>query len=475
MKPKKIRFKPSLWSIEGGYRELLVTALPLIMSTSSWTIQQIVDRIFLTWHSPVAIAASMPAGVLNFCLMTFFLGTAGFVNTFVAQYHGAKLECRIGPILWQGIYVSLAGGALIMLTVPFAGAIFGALGHAPDVRKAEIIYYQIMCLGVLPPLISNVLSCFWSGRGETWPLFWANIAGTAVNVVLDYILIFGKFGFPEMGIEGAAIATVIAGFVTMMYYVVSLASKKYVKRYDIFGSIRIQPKLFGRLWKYGAPSGVQFFLDVMGWSVAILIIGRLGTDNLAASNIAFNINTVAFMPMIGFGIAVSILVGQYLGRNKPKVAERAVWLCFGLTFAYMGFVAILYFFFPYVFLSPFAHGSSAKETAAILATTAVLLKFIAVYSLFDTMNIVFLSALKGAGDTMYIMIMFGVAAVVLLIVPIYVMVVVFHMNLFAAWWIITIYIASLGLLFLARFLGGKWKSMRVIEPNLLPPGTCLPT
>jgi MATE family multidrug resistance protein len=465
----------NLWTQEGGYRELLATALPLILSTSSWTIQQIVDRIFLTWYSPAAIAAAMPAAILNFTLMTFFMGTAGYVNTFIAQYHGARCHGRVGPVLWQGIYISLAGGLLIMLTVPFARAFFAGLGHAAEVQEGEVVYYQIMSLGVIPPLVSNVLSCFWSGRGETWPLFWANIAGTAVNVVLDYVLIFGKFGFPEMGIKGAAIATVIAGVVTMAYYVVNLYGKRYVRRYHLFRDIGLQPKLLARLWKFGAPSGLQFFLDVLGWSAAILIIGRLGTASLAATNIAFNINTIAFMPMIGFGIAVSILVGQYLGRDKPKVAERAVWLCFGLTFAYMSAVAVLYFFFPGLFLSVYAQGADAAETAAILATTALLLKFIAVYSLFDTMNIVFISALKGAGDTMYIMVLFGIAAVGLLIVPVWMAVAVFHWDIFAAWWIITVYIAVLGLLFLARFVGGKWKSMRVIEPNLVSPGPCPPT
>ncbi len=95
------------WRCEGGYREVLAIAIPLILSTGAWGIQHFVDRMFLTWYSPEAIAAAMPAGILNFTIMSLFLGTAGYVSTFVAQYHGASRCERIGPILWQGMYVAI--------------------------------------------------------------------------------------------------------------------------------------------------------------------------------------------------------------------------------------------------------------------------------------------------------------------------------------------------------------------------------
>jgi MATE family multidrug resistance protein len=457
-----------LWTSEGGGRELLRTALPLILATSASTIQQVVDRLFLNWYSPEAIAASMPAGILNFCLMTFFLGTAGYANTFIAQYFGAGIKDRIGPVIWQGIYISLIGAVFIAALVPLAPWFFGLLGHAPGVRKDEIAYFSVLSLGSLPFLLGNVLSCFYSGQGRTWPLFAANIIATAVNAVLDYCLIFGHWGFPEMGITGAGIATVIAGFASLAYYILALSAPRLRREFALWKSTAVVPGLLLRMLKYGIPSGLQFFLDVVGWTGVILLIGRIGTTELAASNIAFNLNMFAFMPMVGFGIAVSIVVGQYLGANRPEIAARSVWICFGLTFGYMLLISLGYWFIPGLFLAPYMLKADPASAAAVASTAAFLLKFIAVYSLFDTMNIVFISALKGAGDTIFVMAVFGVSSLVFLILPVAVAVVRFHADLTTVWVIITAYVILLGFVFLGRFIGGKWKSMRVIEPNLLP-------
>ncbi|HFE53176.1 MAG TPA: MATE family efflux transporter, partial [Bacteroidetes bacterium] len=138
------------WIREGGYGELLALAIPLILSTGAWSVQHFVDRMFLTWYSPEAIAAAMPAGILNFTLMSFFLGTAGYVNTFVAQYYGAQRYERIGPAVWQGVYVALIGAVLIAATIPLAPGFFRLVGHERTVQLYEVSYYQILCVGAFP-------------------------------------------------------------------------------------------------------------------------------------------------------------------------------------------------------------------------------------------------------------------------------------------------------------------------------------
>jgi MATE family multidrug resistance protein len=135
------------WNREAGYREVLVVAIPLILSTASWSVQHFVDRMFLAWYSPETIAAAMPAGMLNFTLVAIFMGTAGYVSTFVAQYYGAKRFQRIGPALWQGVYMSLIGGVLIMFAIPFAGPVFRLVGHSPQIQQHEVAYFRILCLG----------------------------------------------------------------------------------------------------------------------------------------------------------------------------------------------------------------------------------------------------------------------------------------------------------------------------------------
>ena len=455
------------WGSKGGYREVLVLAFPLIISTGSVSIQHFVDRMFLTWYSAEAIAAVTPAGMLNFTILSLFIGTAGYVNTFVAQYHGAGRYGRIGPAIWQGIYVALIGGLINLFLILCAEDIFGFVGHEELVKQYEIRYFQILCLGAFPAIASSVLSGFFSGRGETWPIMLVNVLATGVNIFLDYLLIFGKAGFPELGVSGAAIATVAAMVFSVCLYFVLVSRQLYRLRYNTMNGWRLERSLFSRLMRYGLPNGVQFFLEIAGYTIFILLIGRQGTYYLAATNIAFNINSLAFMPMIGLGIAISILVGQYLGENNPAIAERCVYSGFFVMFSYMAIVASLYLFVPNIFLAPFTVMAKSESFEFIKETTIILLRFVAFYSLFDALNIAFSYAIKGAGDTRFVMIIIIIDSLVVLVIPSYIALVVFHAHIYVGWALASTFIVILGITFLFRFLGGKWKSMRVIE--LIPP------
>ena len=451
------------WKSEGGYREVLVVAIPLVLSTATWSVQHFVDRMFLTWYSPEAIAAAMPAGMLNFSMVSIFMGTAGYVTTFVAQYYGARQFHRIGPALWQGVYVSVLGGLAIVCAIPFAEPVFSLVGHSPLVQQNEVAYFKILCLGGGAYAASYALSGFFSGRGKTWPVLWVNVATTIVNLVLDYALIFGHWGFPELGIRGAGIATVAAGVFSLLMFLVLLSSGSNNDTFHTIKGWRLEKDLFVRLLRYGFPSGVQFFLEMAGFTAFVLLVGRLGIASLAATNIAFNINTLAFMPMIGCGIAVSVLVGQYLGGDKPDRAQSVVYSGFHLTLVYMISIAVAYVLVPDVFVAPFALRADPGGFSEIYGYSIVLLRFVAVYSVFDTMNIIFCSAIKGAGDTRYVMLVTVILSVFVFVLPVYLVVVVFEFGLMIAWVFATAYITLLGFIFYVRFLGGKWKTMRVIE------------
>jgi MATE family multidrug resistance protein len=451
------------WNHEGGYRQILTIAFPLILSTGSWSLQHFVDRMILTWYSPDAIAASTPAGILNYTLMSLFSGTAGFVSTFVAQYVGAARDDRIGPTVWQGLYVSILGAIVMALLIPFAGPIFRFIGHTPEVQRQEIVYFSILCLGAFPAIACSALAGFFSGRGETWPVMWANLLATLVNIVLDFLLIFGAGPFPEMGIAGAAVATTLSMVASLLVYGWLIVRRDYDRRSHILRGWRFDPTLFARLIRFGLPSGVQFFVDLAGFTVFLLIIGRLGTESLAATNIAFNINTLAFMPMIGLGMAISVLVGQHLGRENVPLAERAVTSGLHVTLLYMGTIALLYVLTPRLFLAPYALYAEIGRVEEILGLATALLRFVALYSIFDVLSIVYAAALKGAGDTRFVMIMICALSVGILIVPTYVAIEIAGAGILAGWTIATAYVSLLGVAFSLRFRHGKWKGMRVIE------------
>jgi MATE family multidrug resistance protein len=262
---------------------------------------------------------------------------------------------------------------------------------------------------------------------------------------------------------------VVAGFFSFIVFIVLLAAGNTNQTYLTIKGWRPEKDLLMRLLRYGFPSGVQFFLEMTGFTGFVLIVGRLGTASLAATNIAFNINTLAFMPMIGCGIAISVIVGQYIGADKSELAQTSAYSGFHMALIYMSSIAAAYALVPDVFVAPFAAQADPQGFAEIYGFSVILLRFVAVYSIFDTMNIIFCSAIKGAGDTRFVMFMTTILSVFVLIIPTYLAIAVFKFGLMVSWVIATIYIMLLGIVFYLRFLGGKWKSMRVIETTIQVP------
>ena len=367
----------SRWDGPGGYREVLKLAVPMILSFGSWSLMHFVDRMYLSWYDRDALAAALPAGILSFTLGTFFLGTAGYVNTFVAQYVGAGRPHRVGASVWQGIHFSIASGLLLMGLIPLAPAIFALVGHEPAVQLGEVVYFQILCIGWIPMLVMPAVSSFFSGRGDTITVMWVNVLAASMNIVLDYLLIFGHFGFPAMGIAGAAWATVIAHCLGVLVLAGLFQRRRYRDEFKTLSAWRVDLSLLKRMLRFGAPNGVQFFVELSGFTLFILVVGRLGTVELAATNVAFNINTLAFMPMLGLVVAVSTLVGQYLGKDDPATAERATWSAAHISLSYMGTIAASYVLIPEVFLAPHRVHADPGQFAPVEAYSIVLLRFVA--------------------------------------------------------------------------------------------------
>ncbi|MEA3500834.1 MAG: MATE family efflux transporter [Candidatus Marinimicrobia bacterium] len=454
-----------LWERKGGYRELLKIAFPLIISTGIHSIQHFVDRLFLSWHSAEAIAAAMPAGMLNFTLMCIFLGTAGYTNTFVSQYYGSRNYKKIGAVIWNGLFVSLIGGIFILCFIPFAEEIFSIIGHQHAVYVYEVQYFKIVNLGAFPAIAAVSLSGFFSGTNRTMPIMWINLFAMITNIILDYLLIFGNYGFPELGMKGAAIATVIAHSSSFLIYLILINKHEFRDKFNIHFRLKLDTDLFKRFIKYGLPNGIHFFIDIAGFTFFILIVGRLGTISLAATNIAFNLNNIIFLPMIGLGISVTVLTGNYIGAEDTKTAERVTYSGLIITYIYIIPMILSFLIFPHFYINIFSHNSSNSEFGQISSILFILIKFIALYSIFDVLNVIFSATLKGAGDTKFIMMYISLLSITFLIIPTYLLVELFNSNVIFAWIILTFYVSILGIGFYLRFRQGKWKLMSVIEKH----------
>ena len=453
------------WGAEGGYREFFGIAFPLVLSTASWSIQHFVDRVFLTWHSTQDLAAAMPAGMTNFTFVSLFLGIAGYINTFVAQYVGARRPQNVGPVIWQGAYLALLAALFALALVALARPLFDLIGHDPAIREKEVIYFRILCYGIFPLVISTAASCFFSGRGKTWTVLAVNIAYTSFNIILDYGLIFGRWGLPAWGIRGAAWATNIATLFSALLFLGLILQRGYREEFKTLQGWRFNFPLFCRLLRFGGPSGLTFMLDIMAFSLFILLTGRLGMVELAASNLAANINSLAFMPLIGCGIAVSTMVGQRLGQNRPQQAEYCTWTGFHFAFLYMTGMALAYLFTPELFLLPFDARAQGAAFTAARATALVLLRIVALYCVFDAMYIIFTAALKGSGDTRYVLYLSVGLSWAFMVIPVFLALSFFDVGIYVLWSFLCAYIIVAGIAFYLRFRAGQWKDMRVIEEH----------
>ena len=427
------------------------------------------DRMFLNWSSSIAMSAAFLASIVWFAILCLPLGICSYVNTFVSQYHGDQQPERIGPVVWQGVWIALAAIPLMMLAIPIAPTIFALAKHGAEAVQLEIRYFRILCAGGPPLLIAAALSSFYSGRGKTWVLMIVDIGVVVVNLVLDYLWIFGYGGFPEMGIAGAGWATVVALWLKAIIYVFLVLQPKHRQEFQTWAGLRIDRPLLRRLLTFGFPCGAQMVLDIAGWNVFVLLVGRLGHLEATATTLAFSISSVAYMPIWGFGMATSILVGQKLGEDRDDLADRATWTLLWIAMAYMAVVSVLYVMTPGLFLSGFFVGStdSAKQQAAAYAMAANLLCFIAAYNLFDAAQLVFVNALKGAGDTRYIL---GVSVVMAIFLAgcSWLAVVILQADIYVCWAIFIAWVCIMGTLFFLRYQTGKWRKMRVIVPHHQP-------
>ena len=385
-----------------------------------------------------------------------------YCAAFVSQYFGNDQPERIGPSVWQGVWITVFVSPILMLAIPIAPAFFANAGHGAEVEKLETAYFQVLCFGIPGMLIAQALASFYAGRGETRVVMRVDAGVAVVNLILDYLWIFGHAGFPALGIEGAAWATVTALTLKAIIYLLLVARPVHHQR---FGTLNFgfDFGLIKRLLFFGAPSGFQLLVDVTGFTIFVLLVSRLGIVEAEATTMAFSISTLAFMPIWGFAQATSILVGQRLGEDRDDLASRATWTTLWIALAYMSFISMLYMFVPQLFLFGFFSGTElTSHEQNVMGMAIVLLRFVAAYNLLDAALMIFVSAIKGAGDTRFVLVVSLVMASALAIAS-WLGVEVWNFGIQGCWMIITVWVWALGVTFFLRFLNGKWRNMRVIE------------
>ncbi len=456
-----------LWRGDAGGREVLILGFPLILSMMSVTMQHFVDRIFLTWWSAEAVAGVTTGGFAIYVLTGLFNGTAEYATPFVSQYVGAKREERIGAVVYQAAYFSILAGAVGWGLSYFVTPLFDAVGHDVSMRVHEITYSRIMLRGTFPVVLMVAFSTYFAGRGKTRVVLGVTMAATLVNVVLDWVLIFGKFGFPEMGTAGAAYATIISQVLGALIYLALILNAPERMAHG-FMDFQFKPRIFARLLQLGVPSGLQPSLEILGFTLFMFVIGNIGVAPLAATSIAFNLNTIVFLPAVGLGYGVSTLVARYLGMHRPALADRAIKSGLVISQIYMIICSSAYLLIPDLLLAPYAAGADPLVFAEVSAIATILLRFVAFYSIFDMVNVICAGGLKGAGDTRFPMMATVLISWAAMLLPTWWFCVRGGHGVYVAWIFASLYVVILGVTLFVRYRKGAWKNLRVIEQDALP-------
>jgi len=451
----------SRWHSPGGYKDVLVLAIPLVITTSAGSLQSFIDRVFLSWFDSNALAATVPAAMVSMSFTAVFLGLASYVGVFVAQNYGAREHARIGAVVWQGFYTIALSLPVVIPIYLYIVPLFQLIGHDPILQVMEADYARVIILTIPIAILSASLSGFFSGIGRTSVVMWSNLLITVLNIVLDYGLIFGHLGLPHMGVQGAAWATFIALSAGTAAQLWVFFMPRYRHSYNSLSHWRFDWYLFRRLLRFGLPVGFQAQLQMLAWTLFVLLIGKIGVAALTAHSIAMNVFMLMVMPVMGMSIAVSILAGQRLGAEDPDSAERVTYSAIHLSLLFFVVAGLLLVTQPNWFIAPFVQGMTSQVYANTIPLVKDLLTVVAIFCVFEAISMMMAGALKGAGDTRFVAWASILCSWLVLVFPTALLAYFWHGNLLWSWLFFLLSGFIMCLAHWLRFRAAKWKLLRL--------------
>ncbi len=447
---------------------MFAIAAPMVVSQASETLMLFFNRWVVSFLGADHIPASMTGGLTSFVFTSFFAGITGYVNALVAQYHGARREERCVQVASQGFWLALGFYPLLLLLIPVGHKLFIWAGHGPELVMLEFSYYRILMFGSIIFMFQSVLVGYFVGLGKTRVVMIANLLGILVNLPLNWCLVFGELGFPRLGIEGAALGTLGgSAFIVSILMVAYLRSAGYRNRARTTSTWVPRRDLLGKLLRYGLPAGAETFINVFAFNVFVMLMQSYSPQVAAAVTITFNYDLVSFIPMLGVGAAITALVGHRMGAGDPMGARKVAFMGLRLGWGY-GILIVLVFVGGAPALVRFFAGGFTAQDQSILPLAQTLLRMAALYTLADATNVVFSGALRGAGDTRWVMIASGILHWVMATGAfIFIKMLVLPPEL--VWLFFILFVFSMCFAMFLRHRRGKWMSIRLVEPSMSTP------
>ena len=437
-------------------RTVIRLAYPVALGMISITFLNVVDTAMLGRLGSTPLAAAGISGVAYFAIVFSIAGIGIGVQTLTARRYGEGEVLQCGQVLNAGLILALiAGIPLVLASGAIASLLSPLLSQQSEVAQLGAIYLRYRFLGSVFLLLNMVYRGFYNGIGDTRQQLMSAIIVTVSNILLDYALIFGNLGAPKMGIAGAAIASSIATALGSAYLIVISLMKRYritYRLYQHFGHAlsRIRP-----IVRLSLPVMGQRLMSNGSFFIFFSIVGRIGTLELAASNIIRSVLNLSSMPATGIGVAAMTLVGQNLGAKKPDEAEVFAWEAAKLAAYLMAGIGLLFVVFPqFIFMI-------YTSDPAVIALGRTPLRFLGLTQAFGGISLVIEQSLQGAGNTRYVMIA-EILVCLLFYLPIaYLLGIHLHLGITGAWLGELAYWIVMSSLMAAKFRTGTWKRIRM--------------
>jgi putative MATE family efflux protein len=438
-----------------SYNRIWLIAYPIILGSIAQNLINFTDTAFLGRVGEIALGAGALGGLFYLAIIMLGLGFGTGAQIIIARRYGENNLKQIGPVVEHSIYFLLPLAFLVFLLMRY-GSVY-LLENAvasQEVYHETIAFLKFRSFGIFFAFINMVFRSFYVGLAKTKVITYTTIVLAITNIIFDYLLIFGHYGFPEMGIEGAAIASVIAEAVGMLFFITYTYITVRFKDYDLFCFCQLSFARLNRILKVAVPIMMQSFLSLSVWFVFFLFIEKLGESPLAVSNIIRSIFVVLMMPIWGFSTATNTLVSYLLGQNRGEEVMSLIFKIVRLCFLGVLSIVSIGVIFPEYVLGIYTDSTSLIELGIPI------LNVVSIGALSLSIGFIFFNGVSGTGKT-NISLMIEIIILIIYVSYAYALVYIFDVQITGVWTTEILYgilLATFSFIYLKK---GNWTTSKV--------------
>lgn len=375
------------------YRKNLLLAYPVMLSQLGHVLVGVADSVMVGRLGAEPLAAAALANVIFHILMTFGIGVSYAITPLVAAADGEGIIVKSSEALKHGTIINFVISIILGLLVFIGGHSLYYFDQPVEVLKLAIPYLWIITASIIPLMLFQSARQFAEGLSQTRQAMYITVGSNVINIILNYILIYGKLGFPAFGLNGAGYATLISRILMAAWmWIYVLKSSRYKPYFQMMKEVVVNKSMTRKMLRIGLPAGFQFFFEVGAFGFSSIMIGWLGARALAAHQIAINMASISYMMATGIAAAATIRVGNQLGRKDIPTLRMAAFSSFVMVIVFMLGFAITFILGRHYFPSLYINDVEVVSLASSLLVIA------AFFQLSDGVQVVGLGALRGLAD-----------------------------------------------------------------------------